>query len=157
VLAFLAYILDASSRMTPALGRDAMSMIEQSIPSVIYPDKDLFFSEEGLVDQQFGFGYGDQANSILTAGATDFGFLGMIVYPILIVVVIRFVYEFLARRLGMVPLLFVALALIFRMMQTEITFTGYVASLRDTILFGVLISVIMGMPQVRLRAASRSL
>jgi len=154
VLAFLANILDASSRMTPALGVDAMSMIEQSIPSVVYPGKDLFFSEEGLVDKQFGFSYGDQANSVLTAGATDFGFLGMIIYPILVVVVVRFVYELLARRLGMLAVLVVALALISKMMQTEMTFTGYVVSLRDTVLFGALLSVFMGMPRVRFRASS---
>jgi hypothetical protein len=155
VLTFLANVLDASSRITPAMGRDVMGMIQQSIPSVIYPDKNAFFSEESLVDQQFGLSYGDQPNSILTAGATDFGFFGMIAYPILLVVLVRFVYDFLARRLGMIPLLFVLLALIFRMLQTEETFTAYVVTLRDTILFGVLISLIMAMPRIRLHASPR--
>ncbi|MGC2163462.1 MAG: hypothetical protein WA634_16250 [Silvibacterium sp.] len=152
VLAFMANILDASSRMTPAMGRDALSMIELSIPSVIYPDKNSYFSEEALDDQQFGFSYGDEANSILTGGATDFGFFGLIAYPLLVVVFVRLVYDFLARRLKVIPLMFVVLAISYRMLQTEMTINSYLVGVRDSILFSVLLALVMALPRIQLRA-----
>jgi hypothetical protein len=147
VLAFLANVVDASSRMTPALGRDAANLFGAAVPHIILPNKD-FPSEEELVDQQFGFSYGDEANSVLTAGATDFGFLGMILYPLIIVWVFKFVLRFLERWLKPVPLMFVVLSFIYFMLQTETTLTGYFEILRDAALFAGGLSIFMSLPAI---------
>jgi hypothetical protein len=152
VLAFLANILDASTHMTPALGSDAVGLVQVAIPSVLYPDKPLYFAEENLVDQQFGFSYGDQANSVLTAGATDFGLIGMLLYPLLVVVIFRIIFDFISKRLSIVPVTFVALVFIYTMLETEITLTMYCDTLRDTILFSIVLAIFMGFPKIRLRA-----
>ena len=151
VLGFLANVLDASSRQTPALGRDAFGFLQVVIPSVIYPDKDRFFSEESLVDQQFGFSYGDEANSVLTAGATDFGLLGMILYPLIIVIIARVIFEFIAWRLKVLPLMIVALSFIYLMLQTENTLSGYFEVFRDTFLFGIVLAIFLALPRISLR------
>jgi hypothetical protein len=148
VLAFLANILDASLTKTPALGHDALSLLESTIPSAIYPDKDRFFSEELLVDRQFGFGYGDQANSILTGGATDFGLLGMIFYPLALIVLARMIYGLLSPWLHPLPLLLVALALIFLFLQTEVILSGYFSILRNVIIFGIVMQIISLAPRL---------
>jgi hypothetical protein len=153
VLAFLANILDASTRMTPALGSDAVGYIQLAIPSILYPEKHLFFAEENLVDQQFGFSYGDQANSVLTTGATDFGLIGMLLYPLLVVVIFRIIFDFIAKRLATAPVMFVALVFIYTMLQTEISLTGYCDTLRDTILFSIALVIFMAFPTVRLHAS----
>lgn len=150
VIAFLANVLDASSTRTPALGKDALNLIVGTIPSALYPNKDLFFSEEMLVDQTFGFGYGDEANSILTAGATDFGLVGMIVYPLLLVILARLIYGFLSLWLNPIALLFIALGLIFLFLQTEIVLTGYVSDFRNDIIFGILMQIFFLLPRFRL-------
>jgi len=152
VLAFLANILDASSRITPALGQDAVSLMATAVPTALYPDKDRFFSEEGLVDRQFNFSYLDEANSVLTAGATDFGLLGMILYPLLLVAIARFVYDFVGRWLTATPLMIVTLSLIFMFLQTESILTAYFVHFRDTLLFSALIVLFMSFPRFRLRA-----
>jgi hypothetical protein len=152
VLAFLANILDASSRATPALGRDALGLLESTIPTVLYPDKDRFFSEELLVDRQFGFGYGDEANSILTAGATDFGFLGMILYPLIIVAIARFLYDLIVRWLTINPLMVLTLSLILLFIQTEVILSSYLSEIRNGIIFGIVLALLMSFPRVRLRA-----
>jgi hypothetical protein len=149
MLTFLASVLDA----TPAFGQDAASQIELVIPSVLDPDKDTSFTEEAFVDQQFQMGFGDQPNSALTAGATDFGLLGMMLYPILIVVAVRILLTIAARWLTMVPLIFASLYFIYLMLQTEITLTGYAEAVRDTLLFGTLLSMFLAMPRFRLRAS----
>lgn len=149
ILAFLANILDASTRTTPAMGRDAISFLESTIPSAIDPNKDRTFSEEALVDQQFGYGYGDQANSVLTGGATDFGFVGMLLYPILLIMLARIIYGFLSRLLKPLPLLIVTLAFIFLFLQTEITLSGYFADFRNALLFGLVLQLFLAIPRLR--------
>ena len=153
VLSFLATILDASSHQTPALGQDAVALTEQAIPKVLYPDKPPGFAEEGLVNYQFQLDFPDQPNSILTAGATDFGLLGMILYPLLLVLALKAVLSLAARWLPPVPLIFASLYLIYLMLLTEITLTGYMQSLRDTILFGTILTVFLALPSVKLRAS----
>jgi hypothetical protein len=149
ILAFFANVLDASSRETLAMGKDALGYLQMAIPSVIYPDKDLRFSEEDLVDRQFGFSYGDEANSIVTAGATDFGLFGVIVYPILMVIVVRLVYDLIARFFSVVPLLFATLSFVFLLLQSEMTLNGYFNTLRNTFLFTLILAVFLSMTRIK--------
>jgi hypothetical protein len=153
VLTFLATILDASAHQTPALGQDALALAEQAIPSVLDPYKKTSFSEEGLVNQQFQLSFPDQPNSVLTAGATDFGLLGMILYPLLLVLALRVLLAIAARWLKPVPLMIATLYFIYLMLETEITLTGYFEALRDTVLFGTLVAIFLALPRIRLRAS----
>jgi hypothetical protein len=155
VLAFFANVLDASSRKTPALGRDVAGFFQDAIPSILYPDKDRFFTEEGLVDEQFGFSYGDEANSVLTAGATDFGFIGVIIYPLVMILLIRLFYNFTAAWLRTTPLMFVALSIIFLMLAMENTLGSYFEVLRDSFFFGIMLALFMALPRVKLRTQLR--
>lgn len=152
ILAFYSNILDASSRMPPALGKDAAGMFQLVIPSVIDPGKNKFFAEEGLDDTTFGFSYGDQANSILTAGATDFGFVGALAYPLLLVLLYWLIYNLFAARVHASVRMIGSLAFIHMFLLTESTLTGYFVLLRDTILFCVLITIFLKLPSFRLHA-----
>lgn len=152
VLGFFADTLDASFSMTPALGLDAWYMCETVIPRVLDPDKGIYLGEEGLVDVTFERSWGDEANSVLTAGATDFGFIGVMLYPLLLVLLVRAVFGFISMWFGTIPLLFMTLSLIALIMQTEVTLSGYFGLLRNTILFGSVIALFMAFPRIRLRA-----
>jgi hypothetical protein len=152
VLSFFANVLDASSRKTPALGQDAFGMLQLSIPSAFYPGKNAYFSEEGLVDRQFDLSYGDQPNSILTAGATDFGFIGVIFYPLIAILLCRSVFNFIARWLRPTPLLFVALSFILMMLVTETTLSGYFEIVRNSGVFGLLLQFFMTLPVIKRHA-----
>lgn len=152
VLGYFSNILDASSRQTPALGEDVTEELKLGIPGFLYPNKDRTFSEELLVDKHFGFGFGDEANSIVTAGATDFGLAGVLIYPLLLVLLMRIFFEIGARCFRTVPLMFFALSLIFVCMQTELPLSGYIEILRVVFFFALLIAAFMAMPSFRLRS-----
>ena len=152
ILSFFAYVLDSSSRMTPALGQDTLGMLQLSVPSVLYPGKNPYFSEEALVDQQFHLAYGDQPNSILTAGATDFGLVGVILFPPLIVFLSKSVFNLIARWFRPIPLLIVALSFILMMVVTESTLNGYFEVIRNSCIFGALLQLFVSMPGIRLKA-----
>jgi hypothetical protein len=148
VLAFLANVEDASFRMTPALGRDVGIFLDGALPRVLFPNKSNDMGEEDLVDEQFGFAYTDEANSIVTAGATDFGFIGMIVYPICMVALFKIMFNLLARWFSKIPLLFVVLSFIVVMMLTETTLGGYFEALRDAPLFCGILAVFLAIPGI---------
>ena len=151
VIAFFANVLDASSRSTPGLGTDTIGLVQLGIPSALYPEKDKFFNEEHLVDSLYGFSYGDEANSILTAGATDFGLLGVLTFPVIMAWIIRVTLEFMSWRLNQGSTLIVILMVIYVTIQAEGTLTGYVDSLFYGILFSVVFVLFFALPRIRLR------
>jgi hypothetical protein len=152
VLGFFSHVLEGSSRSKPALGEDLAKELELSIPSFLYPDKDRYFSEEALVNQQFGFGFADEANSILTGGATDFGLLGALIYPLLLIALVRILYEIASRCFGTIPLMFIALSFVLLFLQTEGTMGGYFSMLRNVFVFALAIAGFMAAPSFRLRS-----
>ena len=151
VLGFFADVLDGSMRRTPALGKLAMGFASQAIPRVFNPNKDLTFGEEPLVDAQFGLTYADAANSILSNGATDFGIFGILLYPLLLVFVLRVLMTGFAMVLPPMPLAFIALALLFTVLQTETTLVSYFALIRDVLIYGSILYIFARLPRLSLR------
>jgi hypothetical protein len=151
VLGFLADIVEGSSRSTPALGRDFMWQTYLALPRVVATEKDSGIGEEALVDEIFGLTYRDAANSILTNGATDFGLLGVIVYPLFFVWLLRFSIDVLSRFLPPSAASLIALGAIFEFLQTEAVTTGYIVTLRDEILFTIILMIFFRLPIIRLR------
>lgn len=151
VLGFFSDVLEGSSRNTPALGRDFVGLTSFVIPRVLYPDKDLTFGEEQLVDDIFGLTYYDAANSILTNGATDFGLVGVILYPLFIVWLMRITIDLPARVLPSLPTSIIALGAIFMLLQTEATLTTYFVTIRNQILFSIILLIFSRLPVLRLR------
>jgi|HubBroStandDraft_6_1064221.scaffolds.fasta_scaffold135357_2 hypothetical protein len=152
VLGFFSDVLEGSSRTTPALGRDLLALTSLAVPRVLNPDKDLYFSEEGLVDEVFGLTYRDAANSIITGGATDFGLPGVILYPLFMVCLMRFLIEIFARFLNPLPVSIVVLGAIFMLLQTEGTITTYWVTIRNEILFSIILLIFSRLPVIRLRS-----
>ena len=151
ILGFFADVLDGSTRETPALGEDFKGLTQMAIPKVLYPDK-YEFGEEGLADMQFGLTYSDAANSILTNGATDFGIVGAIAYPLLLVGLLRFIFSALSWILPPFPASFIALEMIGTVLQTEIAITGYLVAIRNVIIFAAILWVFYSLPAFSLRS-----
>jgi hypothetical protein len=95
----------------------------------------LLNSEESIADTQFNFACKDEANSLYTAGAIDFGFWGMMVYPILIWILFRSVAEIIrVNSPEMVPTIII-LALLYNSLITEAGLWVHLLAVRDSILF----------------------
>jgi hypothetical protein len=150
ILGFLAELEDYSQHFTPGLGRDLQGQIEEAIPSALDPGKNRFFEEEGLDNELFGSSYLDEANSILTGGATDFGLLGMIAYPLLICWVVRSFFEFLGQALPTFVATFIITAAMGGLLQPESAITAYFVLIRNGILFGSVVWFFMALPAFRL-------
>ncbi len=151
VLGFFADLLEGSSRRTSGLGRDLAEQIGSVVPRVINPDKDLSFSEEAFANELFGLTYGDAANTILTNGAVDFGLLGVVAYPLLIVLIMRVSIEAFSRFLPPLPVCIIVLGAIFTVLQTETSTASYLISIRNEIIFAIVLFLYSRLPKFGLR------
>jgi len=151
VLGYFADLLEGSSRRTPGLGKDLAEYTQSVIPRVFFPNKDLEFGEESYADGLFGLTYGDAANSVITNGAVDFGLLGVIGYPLLIVAIMRVCIEALSRMLPVLPMAIISLGAIFTLLQAESATSAYLVSIRNEIIFAVVLFIYWRMPKFGLR------
>jgi hypothetical protein len=151
VLGFFADVLEGSSRNTPALGRDLMGQGGVAVPRLLNPDKDLSFGEETLDDELFNLSYTDGANSILTGGATDFGILGAIAYPLLLVWLLRFSIEISAKFLPAIGGSFIVLGVVSTLLATEIGLLGYFVAIRNQIIIVFILFIFFHLPGMRVQ------
>ena len=151
ILGFLAQLEDYTSEMPAGHGEDLLKQTELAVPSAFAPGKDRFFTEEALADQLFGADYQDEANSVFTAGAVDFGFWGVLLYPLLVILVVRAFFEFVSAVMPPFASCFIIFAAFAVLLEPENTVTSYITMMRDGLLFGSVVWVIMAAPEFRLR------
>jgi len=147
VLGYVSDLLDASFHMKPAKGADAWHEFELSIPSAFWANKgEILYNEESLANTQFHFAYSDQPNSIYSAGALDFGFLGMVFYPVLVAVLFRAMAEFVRINMPETVSIIVILALLFNALMTEGGLVGRFLTIRNSLLFSGVLWLFFKMP-----------
>jgi hypothetical protein len=151
VIGYFADLIDASSKSTPLLGRGLVRNLKLLVPSVVSRDKfDIEpYEEEGQVDLQFGFSYIDEANTILTAGAADFGLLGVFLYPLMIVVLMRAATELVQGYFPTYFAVMIVLSFLFQMLLAETQISDYLIQLRDAAIFALLLYLISLLPAPR--------
>ena len=144
-------MLEGSSTHTPGLGENAIGLIQLAVPSVIYHDKNKYYSEESTVDRLFGYGFVDEANSILTNGATDFGFIGAIFYPLVLAYLLRAYMEFAVWHSTPLTATIQALALMYSSLQAENSLTEYAGTVLHGTLFMILLAIFFSLPRFQLQ------
>ena len=153
IIGFFSDLLNASMHSTPLLGQDILYNVQLTIPSAVSSNKLGMgaYDEEVLANMHWGFSYKDEANSLLTAGAADFGFLGVLAYPLLITFILRMALEWTQFAVPTDLAVVVALSYIFQTLQAESTPSGYFLEIRSTILVIIIYYVLSRLPKVRFR------
>ncbi len=151
VLGFLSQLEDYAGTMETAHGQDFVKQFQLALPSLLYTEKDVFFTEEGLANQIFGARYTDEANSIFSAGAVDFGLPGVFLYPLLMVAFIRVILEVVAEAMPVFASCFIVLASFATILEPENTLTAYFVVIRNGIFFGSVVWFIMSLPEFRVK------
>jgi hypothetical protein len=155
MIGFFSDLLDASQRSTPLLGQDMLYNLKLTVPSAISRDKFGIgeFDEEALANIQWGFAYIDEANSLLTAGAADFGMVGVLVYPLVMVLMLRALLEWAQFAMPTYLATIVALALFFESLQAEEVPVAYLIQIRNTLLVAGIFYLIVRLPKFRWHGA----
>ncbi|WP_131991335.1 hypothetical protein [Acidipila rosea] len=155
ILGYLSDLLDATGKQHPAMGHDFMLQIKRVIPSTIWSGKDEVIGvlEESLANYYLGFSYIDEANSILTAGALDFGVIGALLYPLLLCLVLRSYLEIVGNAVPRLVAPILVLAIVGLLFEVENELSIYFLNMRDGLAFAVLLSVYASIPRFRVRRA----
>ena len=154
VVGFLAQLEGYTEIMPAAHGEDLAKQFQLAIPSLLYSGKDLFFQEEHLANELFGSTYTDEANTILTAGAVDFGIWGMLVYPLLAAAMIRLFIGFVSEALPVFASCFIILASFSTVLEPELAAVAYFLILRNGLIFGSVVWFVMSLPEFRIKNVS---
>ena len=151
IIGFLSELIGYTEVMPGGHGNDLLSEFELSIPSVFYPQKDVYYTEEQYASSLFGAEYGDQANSVLTTGTVDFGFWGLLIYPLLTVFMFRYFLELCGTYMPPFAACFVIFLVLGTILEPEVDVTAYFISIREGIIIGILVSLFQRLPDFRIR------
>lgn len=147
VLGYLSDVLDASFRMEPAMGRNALHEFQLTVPSAFWANKNAYlYQEEDVANMTYNFAFKDEANSLYTAGAIDFGIWGMILYPIIISALFRFVAEIARVNLPEVVSTIVILLLVLHCLTTEEGLWVCILAIRDSSLYAAILWAFFTVP-----------
>jgi hypothetical protein len=152
-IGYFSDLLEASQRSTPMLGADLAYNLQMLVPSAISANKFgiSMYGEEQMADMKWGFSYTDEANSLLTAGAADFSIIGVLLYPLVAVWLLRTMLEWMQFVMPTYGATIIALAFVYQMLLTEQLPLGYLIQIRNSLIFMGLLYVISVMPKFRWR------
>jgi hypothetical protein len=151
VLGYVSDLLDASFRLRPAEGQNALHEFQLSVPSALWADKGAYlYAEETVANITYHFSYKDEANSLYSAGAIDFGIWGMILYPIIICALFRIVAGLARLNLPDVAATLVILFLLFNALVTEAGLWVRLVAIRDSGLYAAFLWIFFKIPAFHL-------
>jgi len=140
ILAYLAELLQRLDQAQPLKGEVLFNAFITAVPELFFPwkYKYMYGMEEDLVHPRLGLPVWDAPNTTLTAGASDFGIIGVFLYPILALAACQVVLR-IALYWGALVHGVVYFALANMLLNVENQFVGITAGLRDATLIGILV------------------
>ena len=135
IIGYLAELIQASEESGAWVGGQlAIFDFAMSVPTVIWPGKwkiiEESYAEEGVCHPVFGLPLWDASNTALTAGFCDFRWLGLLLYPLLVVAMMTLANR-LVWRSPIVVRSLVCFATMEGMMQVENQLSAYLTSVRN--------------------------
>lgn len=143
IIGYPAEILESLEDHAPLYGQLLQFDLALSVPSALWPNKYRIValgSEETIANPQLGLRVSDEANSLVSAGLSDFGVVGMFAYTVAIVGVFRCLLGAI-RCAGVLPYLFVAAAFVNALLNVEAALADYFNVLRGLIIVSIVFTL----------------
>ncbi len=140
IVGYPAALLQALDQYDPLYGDLIKFDAALSVPTVLWPGKHKVIAigfEEALANPHFGLPIIDEANSIVTAGLSDFGVAGLFIYPVVLLLIYRLVLD-RVRTLGGLPYLVVAVIFINTLFNVEAATADYFNAIRSVLILGAM-------------------
>ena len=133
VIKYFSQIIDKTSFEKWMFGEAMFATLLFSIPSALIGSK-AFKIDEELIHPRIGLPIIDEANTILTTGFSDFGWFGMIIYPVIVLLVLRCLI-LIVRKSGIRWLdYFVQFGVLFLLLNVESSMAAYWSFVRSTLI-----------------------
>jgi hypothetical protein len=150
ILSFIGKLVGDTDGRPGGHGIDLMKQFEAAIPTALYPSRDVYFTEEGLANVLFGADYGDEPNSVFSCGIIDFGMLGLLLYPLFFIFLLRYFIEFVGDVMPPLAACFVVLLILAAALEPELDVADYFLAIREGILTGAVVWALTNMPAIQL-------
>jgi len=145
VIGYLSDLIGGTRPGSALLGVGLLSSIILIIPRVLFPGKAQYLAEigtdEALINPRFGLPVSDDATSGLTMAYADFLWLGVIIYPMVLMVlgiIISKIVGFVEDRVFRVYLMGFGLILF---LTTEESITFYFVGVRTLLIIAILVAL----------------
>jgi hypothetical protein len=148
VTVFLDDLLFRTKTTTPAHGGDLILQIETAIPHALYHNKPTIV-EEQYASRIFHVFYPDQANSLFTLGAIDFGVWGVLIYPVVLMLLYSLFLRFSIAVFSYEVAFYGVALFLLTAISAEHEFVMNLVSMRDVLTFAAFLYVISKIPAVR--------
>lgn len=141
LVGYVGELIQAYERTGRTTGGDLLILNAASaFPTALWPGKWRIMMELGSDEiachRAMGIPAWDAGNTVITEGLCDFGWTGMLLYPVAVVGLLTLV-NFAVRRMSIVIRALVAFATIKSLLGVEGVLTGYLVDLRNTTLLVV--------------------
>jgi len=138
VIKYFSQIIEKTNFEKWLYGEAFIATVLISIPSILIGPKKFLIDEE-LINPRIGLPVIDEANTILTTGFADFGWFGMIVYPIIVMLMLKCLI-ILVRKSGIRWLdYFVQFGVLFLLLNVENSMSAYWTFIRNTLIILVIV------------------
>jgi hypothetical protein len=137
IVSYMATLLEALDDHPPLYGEVAAFNFAMSVPSAMWPGKFKVIrvgAEEGIANPHFGLPMTDEANSVVTAGLSDFGLLGAFIYPMALAALCSALLR-ATRRLPDAVHLLVAVAMLNTLLNVEGSVADYFNIIRSLAIY----------------------
>jgi hypothetical protein len=144
LIGYLAELNWRTEVLPPLKGDLFLYNVAMSVPNALWIEKFRFVrdgSEEALAHPRLGMPAWDAANSVLTTGMTDFGPIGMLTYPIGVVVIYALLLRLL-RRLNISIYFLMSFSFLMALANIEGQMLAYFTHLRDVILVSTTLFIV---------------
>ena len=162
VIGYLSDLIAGTRPGSALVGLGLVTSIALIIPSVIFPGKARFFAEfgkdESLINPSFGLPITDNAVTGLTMAYADFLWLGVVIYPVVMLVLAILISKIVLFMKDQVLRVYCMIFGLVLFMTTEETMTFYFVGLRTLVVVAVgigLLRLIMGPEKLQSRISMR--
>jgi hypothetical protein len=150
ILTFPAELLGYAEVEATAHGVDMEDQIQVAMPSVLFPNKDVSFTEEGLANSLFGAYWPDSPNSVFTSGIIDFGIIGLLLYPLFFTFFLRGIIALAGDIAPAFVCCYAVLLILATVLQPENDIASYYLVVREAILTGGIVWLLRSVPPFQL-------
>ncbi len=155
LIGFYADLLERSGSNPVGLGENLLHQASSAVPSLFWAGKHgSAISEEDYAAQLFRTWYPDQSNSVMTAGAVDFGLLGALLYPVALSGLVSGGLVLLSKVTRSPIPLIATLSTVYVLLNTEADLAAYFVQLRNSLLFVILLVFTFSLPVIKFRRTS---
>ena len=133
VIKYLAQVMEKVSLGRQLSGEAIYATVLYSIPSALIGLK-TFSTDEELIHPRIGLVVNDDPNTILTTGVADFGWTGLLLYPILVAIILKFSLAMIKKSNIRWMDYFAQFAVLFVLLNVENSMTQYWSFVRSTVI-----------------------